>query len=332
MGTWAFSRSDGCGVRIPLSDINCLRLVFPAEKLVHRSRGIDRSLHLPTRFYDTPEGPWFTDDPTLLRLLHSDLPFLIERVARLPSDREIIAGSTNYGSNPYYCIRRPLCEQVQVPLFHLEQERLDELHAGMAISTHPGDLHIEAVRVRFDPADRSAIDAVGRRVPDEALVLTAPEIVWNGEFAGWPSYARSTYDCRHVVNLQYVDRQLRPDEFERARAEIQRLQQLWTDRDRYVDEVLRLAESLGYASYQRLVLGFGRSAGGQYLLLTSVEGTAEAVARQLLSDCPDLVAAFQITEGGGTGIVAGATRDWSVLGSSSYRRGRVLCCLLVELG
>src|SRR2546430_1769351 len=107
MSVWSFMSGPGYSVKLPLTALERFRLVFPAEQLLHRSRGIDRTEHLPTRFYTTPAGQWATDDTNLLRLLHNDFPFVIERVAKVAASTEFVATSTNYGSNPYYCIRHP---------------------------------------------------------------------------------------------------------------------------------------------------------------------------------------------------------------------------------
>ncbi|MFQ5929482.1 MAG: hypothetical protein ACE5MK_07275 [Acidobacteriota bacterium] len=331
MNIGTFLNAQGNGVRIPLSAIERVRLVFPAEKIIHQSRGINRTELLPTRYYETPSGQWATDDPDLLRLLHNDFPFILERVAKLSRDTEFIATATNYGSNPYYCIRRPHSERGPVRLFHLEQEKLHEPHWGLSAFYDSDRLQLAAVQVTFDARDQSATDSNGQKLPDDALIITAPAVVWNRKFVGWENYVRATYDCRHVINLQYVNRDKYPDEFERIRAEIQRVQRLWEDRDKYVEEVLRLANSVGYAEYARLMIGVMSEADNRFLLLASIKGTAEDAAAQLIRQCPDIDAAFQIAEGGGTGIVMGTPSDWRVLGPSSYRRGRVLCCLLVEM-
>src|SRR5712691_478997 len=141
-----------------------------------------------------------------------------------------------------YCIRRPLSKRDMVPLFHLAQEDLQEPHAGLAVLSDTDSLRIDAVQVTFNSSDYSAVGPNGQQLPNDAFVFTAPAIVWRGAFVGWESYARATYDCRHIIKLQYVDRNAYPEEFERIRAEIERLQCLWQDRERYVAEVLRLAE------------------------------------------------------------------------------------------
>lgn len=332
MSVWSFVRGHGQSVKLPVAALERLRLVFPAEQLVHRSRGIDRTAHLPTRSYATPHGQWATEDTDLLRLLHNDFPFVIERVARVAAATEFVATSTNYGSNPYYCIRRPLTEQGAVPLFHLGQEDLVEPHKGLSIGAGTYGLHIETVQVTFNPQDDSATDIHGQKLPDDVLIFTAPAIVWQGRFVGWEEYARATYDCRHIMKLQYVNRHTDPAQFERVRAEIQRLQGLWETRERYIDEVLRLVPKVGYAhQYERMMVGVGGTPEERYLLLSSMRGTAQEVADHLIAQCPDIDAAFQITEGGGTGILMGIPADWRVVGPSTYRRGRVLCCLLIEL-
>lgn len=331
MGIWTFLKSQGNGVKLLASEIERLRLVFPAEKIVHLSRGIDRAEYLPTRYYETPSGQWSTDDTDLLRLLHNDFPFVIERVAKLSKDTEFIATSTNYGSNPYFCIRHPLSQRDTVRLFHLEQENLHEPHYGLSVLYRSDGLHLDAVQVTFDINDQSATNINGQKLPHDALIFTAPAIVWNGKFVGWVNYARATYDCRHIVKLQYVKRDEHPAEFEQIRAEIQRLQRLWKDRDKYVDEVLSLANSIGYADYERMIMGVGGEPDSRFLLLSSIKGTAEDVAAQLIAQCPNIDAAFQISEGGGTGIIMGTPSEWRVIGPSNYRRGRVLCCLLVEM-
>jgi len=286
---------------------------------------------MPTRDYETPSGQWSTDDPDLLRLLHNDFPFVIERVAKLSKDTEFIVTSTNYGSNPYFCIRHPLSDRDMVRLFYLKQENLQEPHSGLSVFCRSDGLHLDAVQVTFNASDQSVTDINGQKLPDDALIFTAPAISWNGKFVGWENYARATYDCRHIVKLQYVKREENPAKFEQIREEIQRLQRLWDDRDKYVAEVLRLARSVGYAEYERMIMGVGGKPDNRYFLLWSMAGTAKEVATQLAAQCPDIEAAFQIAEGGGSGIVMGTPSDWRVIGPSSYRRGRVLCCLLIEM-
>jgi hypothetical protein len=324
------SVSEASVAIIPLSELRRLRLVFPAEAIVFGSRGIDRSEPMPTRFYHTSTGVWKTDDVNLMRLLHNDFEFLIRRVAQLEPKATFVAGSTNYGSNPYYCIRHPLsatgCE-----LFHVEQEELGEEHSGLLFEENSGHPRLEPLRVAFEDRSRSHISKADRHVPDNALIFTAPAIVWNGRFVGWDRYTRETYDCRHVVGLQYVGLGKTETNHKRIRSEIQRLQKCWSERDRYVDEVLRLAESLGYAVYERLMLAVGSSSEGRYVALWSGKGTAFEVAERMIAEFPNLEAALQITEGGGTAIVTGSgLADWHILGASTYRRGRSLCCLLME--
>ncbi len=332
MSTWTFAASEGNAVLIPLPEIQQLRLMFPAEKIVHSSRGIDRTQYLPTRYYQTPSGQWSTDDPDLLRLLHNDFSFVIERAAKLSNDTEFIATSTNYGSNPYFCIRRPLSEGDTTRLFHLEQEDVREPHYGLSLVYRSDSLHLDAVQVRFDTGHQSATDIItGENLPNDALIFTAPAIVWNGEFVGWENYARATYDCRHAIRLQYADREKYPEKLEQVRVEIQRLQCLWQKRDNYVHELLRLADSVGYAEYERMIMAIGGEPDRRFLLLSSTKGTAEDVATKLITQHPNVNTAFQIAEGGGTGIIIGTPTDWRVVGPSSYRRGRVLCCLLVEM-
>src|SRR5579862_8934236 len=123
------SVSEASTAIVPLSELRRLRFVFPTEEILFRSRGIDRTEAMPTRFYQTSTGVWKTDDVNLMRLLHNDLDFLIRRVAKLDPDATFVAGSTNYGSNPYYCIRHPL-PTAGVELFHLEQEDLSEEHSA----------------------------------------------------------------------------------------------------------------------------------------------------------------------------------------------------------
>ena len=96
-------------------------------------------------------------------------------------------------------------------------------------------------------------------------------------------------------------------------------------------EVLQAAHKLGYASYERLILGVGDGQRGRFLCFCSVRGTSEEVAHRLLDRFPGLRAAFQMTEGGGTGIIIGTREQWKVIGPSSYRRGRVPCCLVAEV-
>ena len=330
MSVWQYVDAQRDSVRIPISQIACLRMIFPAAKIVHCSRGIDRTAHLPTRIYETPSGQWATHDTNLIRLLHNDFPFVIERVAKLPMDSEFLAISTNYGSNPYYCIRYPLSEKSGLGLFYLEQEVLQEAHFGFSVWSQKSSLHIDTLQMSFEPGDQFAKDISGRTLPKDALIFTAPAIVWNGEFVGWENYARATYDCRHTVNLQYVNKQERREEFERIRAKIQSIQRLWEDRDRFVDEVLRLANSVGYSAYERLILGVGGQGDSRFVLLSSMSGTAEDVAAQLRARYPEIEAALQIAEGGATGTIVGTPCEWKIVGPSSYRRGRVLCCLLVE--
>jgi hypothetical protein len=117
--------------------------------------------------------------------------------------------------------------------------------------------------------------------------------------------------------------------FSSARSQIQQLQQLWLDRDRYVSDVLKTASSVGYATYERLLLGLGHDGEGSYLALSSNTGTVEQVAAQLLTAYPGLESAMQLAEGGATGILQGTLQNWRVLGPSNHRRDRVLCCLLI---
>jgi hypothetical protein len=329
MGAWARATSGSSGVIIPAAAIGRLRLVFPAERILNRSRGIDRDQPIPARHYDTPAGRWSTDEPALLRLLHNDWPFVIENIARVPADAEFVAASTNYGSNPYYCIRWARQQSDGDPggLFHLEQECLDEPHYGAIVRGSDGTA-LDVAPVRFHADGRAWNATTHEELAPEALVFTAPAIVWDRRFVGWEAYARSTYDCRHIVNLQYT---AHPRECEAVAQRIGRLQRLWPDRDAYASEVLRIADEVGFGEYERLMVGVGGSPESRFLLLASVRGTAEEVARQLLEDYPDLEAAFQIAEGGGTGILMGTPADSRVIGPSSYRRGRVLCALLVEL-
>jgi hypothetical protein len=333
MGVWVHCQSKINAVKIPIAHIGRLRLVFPAEKLVHKSRGIDRTKHMPTRFYDTPTGRWAADDTNLLRLLHNEFPFVIERIAKVQQDTEFAAISTNYGSNPCYCIRRPQSEASTVPLFYLAQENFDEPKSALSVLCTTRGTQVDANQVKINVTDQSVTDLNGQKLPEEALVFTAPAIVWNGAFITWERYARETYDCRNLVRIQYpyAIKPEEPDKFEEVRAEIQRLQLLWEERERYVEEVLRTASLSGYAEYERMIVGVGGKAENRYLLLASVKGTAKSVADQLISDFSDIEAAFQMSEGGGTGIVAGTLSDWRILGASDYRRGRVLCCLLIEV-
>lgn len=324
-------RNQDSEVRIPVSNINSLRLIFPAEKIVNLSRGIDRTEYMPTRYYETPSGIWSTNDTNLVRLLHNDFPFILEKIAKLSKNTEFVAISTNYGNNPYYCFRKSLYEGSLVRIFYLSQENLNEPHSGLSIIYNSNGLQIHPVRVKFSLSDASTFDADGRKLPDEAMILTAPALIWEGKFVGWERYARETYDCRHILNLQYPKKDEHNPEFEGIRSEIQRLQRLWEERDKYIEEVLHLTKSIGFAEYERLLLGITRDSNGRFVVLSSLKGTAEEVAIKLIADHPDIEAAFQITEGGGTGIIAGTPSDWNVLGSSSYRRGRVLCCLLIEL-
>lgn len=331
MSVWSFLKAQGNGVKIPVSEMKHLRLLFPTEKIMHLSRGIDRTEYLPTRYYKTPNGKWSTDDTDLLRLLHNAFPFFIERLAKLSKDAKFIATSTNYGSNPYFCIRRPLSERDTGRLFYLEQENFHEPHWGLSVLHRQDGLHLDAVQVKFDARDQFAIGLNGQKLPDDALIFTAPAIVWDGKFVGWDNYARATYDCRHIVKLQYLNRDEYPAEFEQIRSEIQRLQRLWENRDKYVDEVLRLANSVGYAEYERMIIGVGGELDRQFLVLASFKGTAEDVAAQLIAKWSNISAAFQIAEGGGTGIIMGIQSKQRVIGHSSYRRGRILCCFLVEM-
>jgi len=355
--------ADGTGVVVPLAAIARFRVVFPAEWVVHGSRGLDRTQPMPTRFYSTravEAGLWATDDVESLRLLHNDFDYVLSRIAKVPSHSEFLATSTNYGSNPFYCIRRPSQEQRSVTLFYLEQEDLAELHSGLCVRPAVNGLELKPVRVRFckdskpeqshrraigldqlcckprQDADSSApaFEADGQPLPNDALIFTAPAIIWDGEFVGWQRYTRETYDCRHVVNLQYLSHREGDREDERIRSEIQRLQRLWGQRDLYVNEVNRLVgppESRGYAEYERMIVGVGGAAHKRYLLLWCIKNTAEGTASQLRAKFPDIEAALQIAEGGGTGILTGTQGNYRVVGPSSYRRGRVLCCLLVEM-
>jgi hypothetical protein len=324
---------DVIAIKVPLSMIVRLRLVFPAERIVHLSRGIDRTEPMPTRFYHTPAGIWCTDEPGLLRLLHNDFEFVVGRVAKVARDSHFLAVSTNYGSNPYYCIRRPDPGHSGVELFHLEQEDLSELHSGLALESGSGGTRLRPVQVSFDAPVCRMKEANGVELPPGAMVFTAPALIWESRFVGWERYARETYDCRHVVNLQYSDCGRADPDAAEVRNEIRRLQVCWSGRDEYVGQVLRAAQVRGFALYERLAVGVGGSGPGGYLLLASSgRTTAEGLAASLLAGFPDLQAAFQITEGGGTAILAGTGAGWRVLGPSSYRRGRVLCCLLVETG
>lgn len=317
---------------VPLSELHRLRLVFPAEAIVHRSRGIDRSEVMPTRTYHTAQGVWKTDDVNLMRLLHNDFDFLIRRAAKPSPEGNFIAGSTNFGSNPYYCIRHSLPADSPSELFYLEQEELGEEHSGILFDQYGGSTRLDPLRVAFAAKIDSRIKVADQHVPDSALVFTAPAIVWNGRFVGWERYARETYDCRHVVALQYLGLGRTDPDQERVRSEVQRLQQCWAERDRYVSELLQAAETVGYAVYERLMLGVGGLNGQRYVALWSGKGTAAEVADRMIEELPSLEVALQITEGGGTAIVTGGgSADWRVLGSSSYRRGRSLCCLLLEL-
>ncbi len=325
-----FLRNKDSEVKIPVTNIKSLRLIFPAEEIVNLSRGIDRTEYLPTRYYETPSGIWSTNDANLLRLLHNDFPFILEKIAKLSMNTEFVAISTNYGNNPYYCFRKSLYKGSIGRIFHLSQENLNELHSGLSIISNSNGLQIHPVRVKFSLSDASTVNADGRKLPDEAMILTAPAIIWEGKFVGWERYARETYDCRHILKLQYPKKDEYDTEFERIRSEIQRLQQLWEDRDTYVKEVLSLAESIGYAEYERLLLGITSDSKDRYLVVSSLKGTAKDVAIKLKAEHPKIEAAFQINEGGGTGIITGTLSNYKVLGPSSYRRGRVLCCLLIE--
>ncbi len=333
MAIWTFSKGKTDGVMIPLTAVGRLRLVFPAERILHKSLGFDRTERMPTRFYETPTGQWATDDTNELRLLHNEFPFVIEKIAKVARDTEFVASSTNYGSNPGYCIRHPRSKAGPASLFYLQQETFDEPLSALSILASPNGLDVEAVRARFNPVDCSVTSPDGTKLPDEASVFCAPAIVWDGKFVTWERYARETYDCRHVVKIQYPYATAKPGSrrFEKARAEIQRIQRLWKNRPKYVKEVLRKARRVGYAIYERMIVGVGGSGSGRYLLLAATKGTAKSVAQQLIADYPDIDAAFQITEGGGTGILMGKVPDWRVLGTSSYRRGRVLCALLIEM-
>ncbi len=326
------SPSEASAAVVPLSELRGLRFVFPAEEILFRSRGIDRTEAMPTRFYHTATGVWKTDDVDLMRLLHNDISFLLQTVAQIDSDTIFVAGSTNYGSNPYYCIRHPLPTR-GLDLFYLEQETLAEEHSAFSFrANRSGRPCLESLRVALTDECPTCIAAADRPIPDDALVFSAPAIVWNGQFVGWERYTRETYDCRHVVALQYLGLANRSLDQERIRAEIQRLQTFWSERDRYVKEVLDAAETVGYASYERLMLALGGSDDGRYVALWSGKGTAVEVAQRMIAEFPSLEAALQITEGGGTAIVTGTGRsDWRVLGPSSYRRGRILCCLLLEV-
>jgi hypothetical protein len=254
-------------------------------------------------------------------------------VASVPEDAEFAAVSTNYGNNPCYCIRRPCGEAAGGRMFYLEQENFDELKSGLSVVWRSEGLSMEAVRVRFNPAEASAIDSEGRILPDDALVLTAPAMIWEGRFVGWDRYASETYDCRNIVKIQYFYRTRAQDPagFEAVRAEIQRIQRLWGSREAYVSEVLKAAAALGYAEYERMIVGVGSRGEHRYLLFAAVQGTVEGVVAQLTTRFSDLEAAFQINEGGGTGILIGSPSGSIVLGPSRYRRGRTICCLLAEM-
>lgn len=298
---------------------------------MHRSRGIDRTKYMPTRYYETPTGKWPTRDTNLLRLLHNDFPFVIEKIAKISRDTKFIATSTNYGNNPYCCIHHSLSEKTPVRLFHLEQENLNEFHYALSVIHNLDAVKLTPVQVRFSLNNQSVIDTNNNELTAEAMVFTSPAIIWGGEFIGWEGYARQTYDCRHIVKLQFPNIDEKKPKFKRIRSEIQRLQRLWEDRDKYIDEVLSLAGSVGFAEYERLLVGVTNDSNNQFLVFSSFKGTAEDAANKLLADCPNIEVAFQITEGGGAGIIMGTPSDWSVLGPSSYRRGRVLCSLLIEL-
>lgn len=314
------------GTAIAVEDIRRFQLVFPAERLVHRSRGIDRTCPMPTRCYSTPSGLWSTDDPNLMRLIHSDFEFLLQRVAQIPLDTCILAASTNYGNNPYYCIRWPGTATSSPRLFHLQQERLNEQRFGIQVQHDRGEVRIKPVQLQLRG---------GRKpIPQDALVLTAPVLVWESHFVGWESYARQTYDCRHVVNLQYArGKSAANREFERVRKEIQRLEKMWEDRDRYVQQVMKAAADHGFAVlYQRLVLGVGCREGRTFTLLWSggFGRNAEEAASLLLREYPGLQVALQLNEGGGSGFLEGTPSRYRVRGPSDYRRGRSLCALVIE--
>jgi hypothetical protein len=238
-----------------------VRTVFPAEPIVFRSRGLDRTLDEPTRTYETPSGQWSTADRALVRLLHQDVDFLLGSIARLRRSTPFVATSPNYGSNPYYCILQP--DSVPMSLFHLEQEVLDEEHFGLAIETDNPSI-AEPVVVKLE---KHLDTSMAGRALQGQLILTAPAIVWNGAWVGWEAYTRATYDCRHVVAIQYVDRSSLPNEFDRARSMIQRLQLSWSDRDRYVNEVLDAAANVGFAGYERGILGLAGSAADRSVLV-----------------------------------------------------------------
>jgi len=313
------------------SSIISIDLVFPAEPILHKSRGIDRTELLPTRNYETPSGRWHTSDRRLIRLLHNDYEYVIGELAGLHPDTEFAMVSTNYGSNPYYCFWRQRAGVKEGQLFHLEQEDLCELHSSIVVQADSNGTRLKAAQVRFDSNCSEVVDARGRVLSEATLVLAGPAIVWDGTFVGWPRYTRETYDCRHSVALQYVDAAREPNEFETRRAEIQRLESLWGNRDEFVDQVLSRAGEIGFAEYERVIVGVVGDGDDCGLLLACVRGTAADAAGRLLADYPALRVGLQIAEGGATGIVLGTPADWRVVGASNYRRGRILCGLVVEL-
>jgi hypothetical protein len=294
---------------------------------------------MPTRHYSTPTGLWSTDDVELLRLLHNDLDYVVRRLSSVPNDREFVATSSNYGNNFYYVIRRPLLKASiakqqagpEIPLFYLEGENLNELHWGLCVTKTSSGYTMDPVRVRFDPNEFAAIAEDGSGLSRHSLIFTAPAIIWNGEFVGWPEYIRATYDVRHAVALQYLGLGKTGARHDRIRREIQDLQKLWAKRNRYVAAALGAARAHGHAVYERLLLGIGGMGTQRYVVVWCARGTAEDVARAIKAEFRDAQAVFQIAEGGGTGILMGTPSDYRVIGPSAYRRGRVLCCLLMEM-
>ena len=169
MSIWQYLSDDQRSVQLPLSDIRDVHVHCPAQKILHLSSGIDRTWHLPSRTYETPTARWSTDDTALIRLLHNDWAFILKQIAKLRNDALFVATSTNYGSNPYYCIRYPLTEHGPLPSLFLEHEVLSEPHTGLVIDNR-ANLSIQPARLTFG-TDNTAVTSTGSKVPDDALAV-----------------------------------------------------------------------------------------------------------------------------------------------------------------